>query len=112
MRRAAAQRQQQQQQDWGRRGGAAHLVSAIDSLTRRYQDQSFEEGEEDEDEFDDAEALDCTARVEGSGFLLEEADSTESDVYLIYRLKAGESRKDKMHALLPRVTALGLELEA
>ncbi|KAL8426229.1 hypothetical protein Efla_007038 [Eimeria flavescens] len=57
-RRAVAQRQQQQ--DWGRRGGAAHLVSAIDSLTRRYQDQSFEEGEEDEDDFDDAEALDCT----------------------------------------------------
>ncbi|KAL8273430.1 hypothetical protein Esti_002675 [Eimeria stiedai] len=57
-RRAAAQRQQQQ--EWGRRGGAAHLVSAIDSLTRRYQDQSFEEGEEDEDDFDDAEALDCT----------------------------------------------------
>ncbi|KAL8437474.1 hypothetical protein ACSSS7_000897 [Eimeria intestinalis] len=64
VRRAVAQRQQQQ--EWGRRGGAAHLVSAIDSLTRRYQDQSFEEGEEDEDDFDEAEALDYDESAEAN----------------------------------------------
>lgn len=66
-RRASSARQQQShgqpQEEWSRRGGAAHLESAIDSLTRRYQDQSFEEGEEDDDEFDDGEALDCMYTV-------------------------------------------------
>lgn len=43
-----------------RRGGAGHLENAIDSLARRYQDQTFEEGEEEEDDLlEDADGYPC-----------------------------------------------------
>ncbi|KAL8444566.1 hypothetical protein Emag_005462 [Eimeria magna] len=87
-RRAAAQRQQQQ--EWGRRGGAAHLVSAIDSLTRRYQDQSFEEGEEDEDEFDDAEALEYDETAEANIL----PDMRDPKLWMVRLNKSGTEREE------------------
>nr|PIM03104.1 KOW motif domain-containing protein [Toxoplasma gondii COUG] len=70
-----------------RRGGASHLESAIDSLTRRYQDQTFEEGEEEDD-------------LDADGFALEDPnennllpDITDPKLWMVKLNKTGVERE-------------------
>ncbi|CBZ53496.1 hypothetical protein NCLIV_032830 [Neospora caninum Liverpool] len=70
-----------------RRGGASHLESAIDSLTRRYQDQTFEEGEEEDD-------------LDADGYALEDPnennllpDITDPKLWMVKLNKTGVERE-------------------
>ncbi|PHJ21180.1 kow motif domain-containing protein, partial [Cystoisospora suis] len=73
-----------------RRGGAGHLENAIDSLARRYQDQTFEEGEEEEDDLlEDADGYPYEDGNEGN--LL--PDITDPKLWMVKLNKMGVERE-------------------